>query len=429
MSNCAAYPEYQSAVLGWMSEIPSHWELRRLKAAFTLQRRGVRAQDETVTAFRDGRVTLRQNRRTTGFTEADKEVGYQGVRRGDLVIHAMDAFAGAIGVSDSDGKSTPVYAVCTPRAGVSSGYFALLLRHLAGTGHVEALARGIRERSTDFRWNTAKDILLPFPPADEQRAIAEYLDRETGAIDAFIQDQEVLIGLLRERRAGTISRAVTRGLDPDARLRDSGFPLLGRIPVPWKARRLGTVIRERKRLVGSDWASHVLLSLSLQGIVPRDMQNIRGKLPSNFTTYQQVKCGDLVLCLFDVEETPRTVGYARQDGMVTGAYTVAEVVSDEVLPEYVAFVYQAYDEYKRLKPFYAGLRNTIRTADLKAIPIPVPPVGQQLAIIAFLKSALAELDAAVSDAREVISLLKERRSALISAAVTGKIDVREHAGV
>lgn len=429
MSNRVAYTGYRTAHLGWISEIPSHWELRPLKTAFTLQRRGIGVEDQIITAFRDGRVTLRRNRRTAGFTEADKEVGYQGVRRGDLVIHAMDAFAGAIGVSDSDGKSTPVYAVCTPRAGVSSEYFALLLRHLASTGHIEALARGVRERSTDFRWNTAKDILLPFPPAGEQRAIAEYLDRETGEIDAFIRDQEILVGLLRERRAGTINHAVTRGLDPDVRLRDSGFSLLGCIPESWEARRLGTVIRERKRLVGSDWASHLLLSLSIQGIVPRDMQNVKGKLPSDFTSYQQVKRGDLVLCLFDVEETPRTVGYARQDGMVTGAYTVAEVVSDEVIPEYVALVYQAYDEYKRLKPFYAGLRNTIRTPDLKAIPIPVPPIDQQLAIIAFLKSALTELDAAVADARRSITLLKERRGTLISAAVTGKIDVREHVGV
>ncbi|WP_404418841.1 hypothetical protein [Marinospirillum sp.] len=114
------YPNYKSSNLKWLGDIPDSWDLIRLKHLFSLVKRPVREGDGIVTSFRDGAVTLRSKRRTDGFTNAVQEIGYQGIRAGDLVIHAMDAFAGAIGVSDSDGKSSPVYSVCVPNSEASS---------------------------------------------------------------------------------------------------------------------------------------------------------------------------------------------------------------------------------------------------------------------------------------------------------------------
>src|SRR5712692_6889 len=108
------YPAMKDSNVPWVGVVPAHWELERAKWLFRKMDRPVREQDEVVTCFRDGVVTLRKNRRVRGFTESLKEIGYQGIRRGDLVIHAMDGFAGAIGVADSDGKGTPVYSVCEP---------------------------------------------------------------------------------------------------------------------------------------------------------------------------------------------------------------------------------------------------------------------------------------------------------------------------
>jgi len=108
--------------LPWVGRFPAHWSVRRGKALFKRMARPVRPHDEIVTAFRDGTVTLRRNRREDGFTNSILEIGYQGIRKGDLVIHVMDAFAGAIGVSDSDGKSTPVYSACVPLRDASPAY-------------------------------------------------------------------------------------------------------------------------------------------------------------------------------------------------------------------------------------------------------------------------------------------------------------------
>ena len=156
--------------------MPGHWEVRRGGWLFRKMDRPVRDIDEVITCFRDGRVTLRKNRRTEGFTESLQEIGYQSIRKGDLVIHQMDAFAGAVGVSDSDGKGTPVYSVCRPTQYADSFYFAHIVREMARNQWILALAKGIRERSTDFRYSELARQLLPLPPLSEQAAIVRYLN-------------------------------------------------------------------------------------------------------------------------------------------------------------------------------------------------------------------------------------------------------------
>jgi type I restriction enzyme S subunit len=166
MSKLQRYSSYKESGVEWIGEIPEHWEIEKGKWLFKQVQRPVRLNDEIVTCFRDGMVTLRSNRRTEGFTNALKEHGYQGIRNGDFVIHNMDAFAGAIGISDSDGKSTPVYTVCRPWDDkiVSSEYYARYLRNLALQDFILSLAKGIRERSTDFRYKDFGELLFPFPP-------------------------------------------------------------------------------------------------------------------------------------------------------------------------------------------------------------------------------------------------------------------------
>ncbi len=197
----------------WIGEMPEHWPLERGKNLYEKMQRSVRAEDEVVTCFRDGTVTLRKNRRTTGFTESLKEIGYQGIKKGDLVIHVMDAFAGSVGVSDSDGKGTPVYSVCQAKADINNYYFAFLLREMARTGYIQSLYRGIRERSSDFRFEVFAAQFYPVPPLAEQDQIVAYLDARTAKIDAAVGAKERQIEKLRELKTRLISDAVTGKID------------------------------------------------------------------------------------------------------------------------------------------------------------------------------------------------------------------------
>src|SRR5262249_29756831 len=157
--------------------------------------------EEVVTCFRDGQVTLRRNRRTSGFMTALYEAGYQGVRKGQLVIHAMDAFAGAIGVSDSDGKCTPEYVVTNPRSdSVLPCYFALLLRLAAHRGFIVVSCPAVRERAPRFRYPNFSDMQMLLPPPAEQAAIVRFLDWANGRLERAIRAKRKVIALLNEQK-------------------------------------------------------------------------------------------------------------------------------------------------------------------------------------------------------------------------------------
>ena len=205
------HTSFQSTNIPWLPEIPVSWEVKRAKSLFKKEQRPIRAEDEIVTAFRDGQVTLRKNRRITGFTEATDYTHYQGIRKDDLVIHQMDAFAGCAGVSDSDGMGTPVLSVCTPlrESTVKVHYYAHVIRLMGHNGYIQSLARGIRERSSDFRFDTFSKQHLPVPPLSEQERIVAYLDKQTAKIDKAVALLASGIEHLKAYRERLIADVVT----------------------------------------------------------------------------------------------------------------------------------------------------------------------------------------------------------------------------
>lgn len=198
----------------WLGDIPAHWRVERGRLLFKKLDIPPSPEDDVVTAFRDGQVTLRSNRRTEGFTMAVLEGGYQRVRIGDLVIHGMDAFAGAIGVSESTGKCTPEYSVLTPASqGINNYYFANILRLMALRNFVFVICPSVRERAPRFRFEAFKDVRLPVPPLEEQVAIIQALKTREDETTALAAEAQRAISLLQERRAALISAVVTGKID------------------------------------------------------------------------------------------------------------------------------------------------------------------------------------------------------------------------
>lgn len=198
----------------WLGEVPAHWEMKRARHIFRKSELPPPAGAEVVTCFRDGQVTLRRNRREDGFTFAVLEVGYQGVRPGHLVLHSMDAFAGAIGVCDSEGKCSPEYLVCDAQdPGTVSEYYGKLLRLMAQRGFILAACPSVRERAPRIRFPDFAELLLPQPPPDEQAAIAEHIAEENSRLTALQTTVGSASELLQERRAALIAAAVTGKID------------------------------------------------------------------------------------------------------------------------------------------------------------------------------------------------------------------------
>lgn len=432
MSQHRPYEQLVYSGYEWLGVIPAHWETRRMKFGFDIQKRPIDPEMEIVTAFRDGQVTLRRNRRLDGFTEGDKQIGYQGIEPNDLVIHAMDAFAGAIGVSDSRGKSTPVYSVCLAKEGFEPRFFALVLRHLALTGFIESLAKGIRERSTDFRWSDAKNIVVPVPALKEQQEILNFLDRETAELDAFISDQEELVVLLRERRSATITHVVTKGLTPDVQLRESSVEWLGKVPAAWTVKPLKHLTRFTaggtpdsnnpdfwSDEVGTPWVS--ISDMSSRDTVATSMKLVTdaGLRDKNLRV---MGAGTV---LFAMYASVGEVAILEMEAASNQAILGLTPKSDQADPKFLFYALKAINKW--LPSLYrSSTQNNLNAEQVGNFRIPTPSLDEQREISAYLDDETAEIDAAIADAREAMELSKERRAALISAAVTGKIDVRSH---
>ena len=428
-----SYPKYQESRTEWLGYFPSHWVEVRFKYLFTLQKRPVRSDDDIVTCFRDGEVTLRKNRRTEGFTNAVQETGYQGVRTGDLVIHAMDAFAGAIGVSDSDGKSSPVYSVCTKsQKKIETTFYAYLLRYMALSGFISSLAKGIRERSTDFRWSDASGLFVPLPPSKEQGQIARFLDHQTARIDALIAEQQRLIELLKEKRQAVISHAVTKGLDPDVAMKDSGVEWLGEIPAHWQIKRLKHVIsaiggstpsKDRPEFWGG----------SIPWVSPKDM-----KVKVINQTIDQITEEAVLENNLSLAESGMVLIVVR--GMILAHSLPLAITGSEVAlnQDMKALKAENFINSEYLFDVLSGIRDIafefvdssahgtrrLEWERFREILLPIPPLSEQRELSHRINAAKGKIDQLSQEAQRAIGLLQERRSTLISAAVTGKIDVR-----
>jgi len=199
--------EMKDSGIQWIGNMPAHWDVIRGKYILRYMQKPVREDDGVITCFRDGEVTLRCNRREDGFTMSDKEIGYQGIDVGDLVVHGMDGFAGSIGISDSRGKASPVLNVLDTDQ--CKRYIMYYLRSMAYSDVFLALATGIRVRSCDLRWNKLAELSYPVPPLDEQNAIVEHIDSVLSKADAVIADKKAQLATLDDYKKSVIFEYVT----------------------------------------------------------------------------------------------------------------------------------------------------------------------------------------------------------------------------
>ncbi len=405
------YQSYKASGIPWFGEIPGHWLVERGKQLLKKTQKPVSEDDEVITCFRNGEVTLRRNRRTEGFTESLKEIGYQGIRSGDLVIHEMDAFAGSVGVSDSDGKGTPVYSVCEPASNANTYYYALVIREMARSQWILALAKGIRERSTDFRYATLAAEQLPAPPLVEQTAIVRYLNNADQRIRAYVSAKERLIALLEEERQALIQQAVTRGLDHDVRLKPSGVEWMGEVPDHWPVRRL-----------------RLLTKIKTGG---RDTINRQedGKYPF-FVRSQTVERidtwsydGEAVLTAGD------GVGVGKVFHYVNGKFDYHQRVykfSDfkDILGKFFFYYFRTTLQNEVFQGTAKATVDSLRLPMLQNFPVVLPPIPEQSTIVQHVEALTTNIEATIARAHCQIELIEEYRTRLIADVVTGKLDVR-----
>ena len=423
--------EMKDSGIEWIKEIPTGWTTTRGKNILQLMKRPPEVDDEVITCFRDGEVTLRRNRREEGFTFSDKEIGYQGIKKGDLVIHGMDGFAGAIGISDSNGKGSPVLVVCTTKE--NSRYLVYYLRTLAMQNVFLALATGIRERSCDLRWNKIADLLFPLPGLDEQCRIADYLDRKCRQIDTIIARQQEVIEKLKAYKLSVITEAVTKGLNPDVPMKDSGIDFIGSIPEAWRICRLRNIGTLQNGISKSGESFGHGFPFVSYGDVYRNFSlpvQVAGLIDSSDEERRNysVESGDIFFTR--TSETIEEVGFSSvceetiPDATFAGFLIRVRPFTDDLVPKFAKYYFRSnHHRYYLVKQMNLVTRASLGQDLLKSMPVLVPPKDEQISIAAYLDKKCGAIESSIEYKQRVIERLTAYKKSLIYEVVTGKKEV------
>lgn len=442
------YPAYKDSGVEWFPEIPEHWEVWKLAHAVPVISSGTTPSTENPAYYLDGEIPWVNTGDLNDATLQDcaKRVTELAVMDhsplklypiGSVVIALYGATIGKLGILGFSACVNQACCVLSPSGGIDSRYLFFWL--LGFRNRIITLASGGGQ--PNISQEIVRSLRLALPPLPEQQAIARFLDKEVAKIDALVAEQRRLIALLAEKRQAVISHTVTKGLNPATPLKPSGIDWLGDIPEGWEVVPLKHVTLSRcDGPFGSGLKSE---HYSDAGVRVIRLQNIKlGAFAGEDEAFVDEEYASTALAGHDVESGDLLLAGLGDDRNPVGRCCVAP---DDIAPALVkADCFRFRVDHSRVKPLFVALQlsaSAVRDAGVLAtgttrsrIPLTVmanrclalPPPSEQEAIVTKLLEIQAQFDALSTTAQSAISLLQERRAALISAAVTGKIDLRPH---
>lgn len=435
-----AYPEYKTCDIDWIGELPNHWEVTRIKFYASLNSSKTALNhlpSETEVTFLPMEAIGEQGELDTSRTKMLSEVssGYTYLAENDVCIAKItpcfENGKGAIvrGLTNGIAFATTEVVPLRCRFGNTPEFLYYLLTSAPFNKQAEGsmFGAGGQKRVAD---NFVANYHFARPPIPEQAQIAKFLDHETAKIDRLIEKQEELIRLLKEKRQAVISRAVTKGLNPHARLKDSGIEWLGQVPAHWTVKRIGLLFSESiQRATTSAELKYPILSVSIHhgisdGELNEDELDRKVTRSDDRSLYKIVEDNDLAYNMMRAWQGG--FGASKTSGLISPAYVVCRPKTN-LSSEYFELVLRSPNAVTELKRFSRGItdfRLRLYWDEFKCIEVPVPPKEDVAKILSAITRIGGRYDDLVVVAKEQITLLQERRTALISASVTGKIDVR-----
>ena len=428
------YSAYKDSGIEWLGEVPEHWNLNRFKNIFRIRKRIAGKLGFNVLSITQKGVKVKDTESGDGQLSMDYSK-YQLVHQGDYAMNHMDLLTGFVDISKYDGVTSPDYRVFTLEDKNSSKSYYLYLLQLC---YIAKIFYPLGQGAANIgRWRLPSEafhgFLAPLPNLDEQQKIANFLDHETAKIDTLIEKQQQLIKLLKEKRQAVISHAVTKGLNPSTPMRDSGVEWLGEVPEHWDVNNINYVLNA----IGD--VDHYMPQSVEKGIpyvMTGDLKELASSI--NFEDCKQVSHKDYLKLSNKIKSSRGDVIMARYATIGTASYIDVDAdflvsYSCVTIKPNLSKVFGLYlFYYFKSDAFLQGIQNQINTNtqgnvgvnDLKKLKVALPTLAEQSRIIEYLQSKINKLNSISDRAQAAIGLMQERRTALISAAVTGKIDVR-----
>lgn len=428
MSQYKAYPAYKDSGVEWIGQVPEHWEVKPICRVTSVNDDAL--SDSTTGSTRISYVDISSVGYTEGIKQATEmafEDAPSRARRkastGDVVVSTVRTYLKAVAAV------TDEYADCI----FSTGFAVLRARQLEQSFLKwmilnELLVQAIEAHSEGLSYpaiNASALVKLKsvIPPPEEQATIAAALDRETARIDALIQKKTRFIELLKEKRQALITHAVTKGLNPHVKMKDSDVGWIGKIPEHWEVKPFFSLLTELKRK-NTGLVETNILSLSYGRVIQKSENRNMGLVPESYETYQIVEQGEVVFRFTDLQNDKRSLRSAlvQERGIISSAYMAVSLRNID--SNYFSWLMRSYDLCKVFYGMGGGVRQSLKFEDVRRLQVLVPPKEEQAEIAAHVNRQLAHNDSLVEKTERSINLLKERRSAFITAAVTGQIDLR-----
>ena len=415
------YESYKDSGVKWLGEIPGHWEVRKIKYTFKERSQKGFPKLPLLSATQQYGVIKKDDyeNRTVVATKGLETLKL--VCKNDFVI-SLRSFEGGIEMSHEEGIISPAYTILIPKK-IEPSFFRHLGKSPVFINLLKMMVTGIRE-GQNIDYNKLRTNLIPIPPKAEQTAIANYLDSVTSKIDEAISQQQKMIDLLNERKQIIIQNAVTKGLDPNAKMKDSGVEWIGEIPEDWELYKLKYLFRLNKlKNVGNKCKT--ILSLSYGKIIIKKDLN-EGLSPGSYDSYQLLNSGDIVIRSTDLQNdhTSLRTGLVKFDGAITSAYIGFKNLNTRLYDSrYYQYFLHNWDISKAIYNEGKGLRQSLNWDDIKNMLLPVLDINEQTAIANYLDSITSKIDSSISQCNKMISLLQERKQIIINDVVTGKVKV------
>ena len=386
--------EYKNSGIFWQPFIPKSWHVTRLKYILKKLSREKGADDELLVCSNSGDIKKRGDSRL-GLVANSNDI-YQGVRSGDLLIHGMDTWHGAIAVSKFDGMCTPVVHVCD--SSQNKEYVAAYLRNMASQQIFKLISNGVRQNTSDFRsWDKFSRIPIPLPPLVEQEKIVSYLKSKTSKIDEAILAKGEQIKLLQELKEAEIANVITRGLNPDIKMKDSEISWIGQIPEHWKVKRIASLFTGKVD-VNSEFVYKHAFKFYYGTLVPKEELGEIEDYKSVYIKYSIIKQNDILIngLNLNYDFVSQRVAIAPTDGIITSTYIVVRPRKN-TNALYYTYLFKTMDNMKLFHGMGKGIRLTLSFDELKKQLIPVPSPDEQKVIVAYIESKCNKINSLIKD--------------------------------
>lgn len=435
------YPDYKYSGVEWLGDIPKHWNSFPCRSGVNhLVKKNTNGdEDNYLSLMANIGIVLYEDKGDVGNKKPDDLTKCKIVRKGNLVINSMNYAIGSYGMSPYDGVCSPVYIILDSKPNMLEQRYALrLFENKPFQKQLAILGNGILEHRAAISWDDIKGQYIPLPSLEEQRTIAAFLDYETARIDQLIAKQKQLIELLKEKRQAVISHAVTKGLNPNAPMKDSGVEWLGQVPKHWVVTQLRHLLChleqgkspecEARMAEGEEWG--VLKTGCVNGGVYRATEH--KALPVHIAPHKayEVRAGDLLMSRASgSRDLIGAVAYIDKTPprLLLSDKVFRLILVSGVHPQYLSLLMGSKSVRSQIELAIngaEGLANNITKESIKSFLVACPDYEEQLQIHKYLSEQLNQFDSLEAKLTEALVLLQERRTALISAAVTGKIDLR-----